>query len=66
VVFVSGWPESTTSYRKTKPSVYHWISFRFGIEQALDSFFSSGYEMVYTNITKKGMSGSPVLDTVVV
>jgi len=27
--------------------------FRFGIEQALDLFFSSGYEMVYTNITKK-------------
>jgi len=44
-----------------KPSVYHWISFRFGIGR-WTLFFSSGYEMVYT-ISRKRMSGSPVLDT---
>lgn len=64
VVFVSGWPESRQATAKPSHQFTTGFLFGLGIEQAKDSrSFSSGYEMVYTNITTKGMSGSPVLDT---
>lgn len=64
VVFVSGWPESRQATGKPSHQFTTGFLFGLGIERAKDSrSFSSGYEMVYTNITKKGMSGSPVLDT---
>ncbi|RCJ32589.1 hypothetical protein A6769_27320 [Nostoc punctiforme NIES-2108] len=63
-VFVSGW-------RSSKPG--EWIQlFNPGLllskEQGMFSVKDSssqtyGYELVYTNITKGGMSGGPVLDT---
>lgn len=62
VVFVSGWSEPKANEASRQLSTG--FLFGLGIERAKDSrSFSSGYEMVYTNITQTGMSGSPILDT---
>ena len=62
VVFVSGMPAS----KDTQPNRQFSAGLLYGggIDRAKDSrSFAFGYELVYTNSTDKGMSGSPVLDT---
>ncbi|WP_232224244.1 serine protease [Mastigocladopsis repens] len=64
VVFVSGTP--TSKQDTTQPSRQFSVGVLYGggIDRAKDSrSFSFGYELVYTNSTDKGMSGSPVLDS---
>ncbi|MGK7886641.1 MAG: tetratricopeptide repeat protein [Crocosphaera sp.] len=64
-VFVSGFPGELNGLRKFTPG------YRFQREIGLTVLFDqqileidvSGYELVYSNLTYKGMSGGPVLDT---
>ncbi|MDJ0578701.1 serine protease [Crocosphaera sp.] len=64
-VFVSGFPGELNGLRKFTPG------YRFQRERGLAVLFDqqkldiniSGYELVYSNLTYKGMSGGPVLDT---
>lgn len=63
VVFVFGTPATKTT---TEPHPLFSAGLLYGerIERAKDArSFSFGYELVYTNFTDKGMSGSPVLDS---
>lgn len=69
VVFVSGWPESGKTTATTLKS-NRWLTAGYlldkdrGINLARDDrSFSLAYELVYTNVTEKGMSGGPILDT---
>ncbi|MBD2777730.1 serine protease [Iningainema tapete] len=65
VIFVSGFPKSKQA--NVKSSREFSAGFLFGWSRAAnhardDRSLSSGYELVYTNITAEGMSGGPVLD----
>ena len=54
-VFVSGWPEPGN----TKQLIRQFTSGRISgyLESPID-----GYQMIYTNVTRRGMSGGPVFD----
>jgi tetratricopeptide (TPR) repeat protein/S1-C subfamily serine protease len=64
-VFVSGWPSAKGA--KNPSRLFNGgrvFSKELGAINAKDSFsLTSGYELVYTNISQPGMSGGPVLDT---
>lgn len=64
VVFVSGMPASKEATTKPNRQFSAGLLYGGGIDRAKDSrSFAFGYELVYTNSTDKGMSGSPVLDS---
>ncbi len=56
-VFVSGWPAPGGAI---KERVRQFVA--GGITSRLDTPVANGYSMVYSNITRVGMSGGPVLD----
>lgn len=56
-VFVSGWPAPGGA---VKERVRQFVS--GGITSRLETPVANGYSMVYSNITRRGMSGGPVLD----
>lgn len=64
VVFVSGMPTSKEATTQPNRQFSAGLLYGGGIDRAKDSrSFAFGYELVYTNSTDKGMSGSPVLDS---
>lgn len=64
VVFVSGMPASKEDITQPNRQFNAGLLYGGGVERAKDSrSFAFGYELVYTNSTDKGMSGSPVLDS---
>lgn len=64
VVFVSGMPASKEATTQPNRQFSAGLLYGGGIDRAKDSrSFAFGYELVYTNATDKGMSGSPVLDS---
>jgi tetratricopeptide (TPR) repeat protein/S1-C subfamily serine protease len=64
VIFVSGTPTSKEVTTKLNRQFSVGVLYGGGIDRAKDSrSFSFGYELVYTNSTDKGMSGSPLLDS---
>ncbi|MBD2770564.1 serine protease [Iningainema tapete] len=64
VVFVSGTPASKEANLPSHRLFSAGLLYAGGIDRAKDArSFSFGYELVYTNFTDKGMSGSPVLDS---
>ncbi|ARV61576.1 hypothetical protein BZZ01_25730 [Nostocales cyanobacterium HT-58-2] len=64
VVFVSGTPASKEATIQPNRQFSVGVLYGGGIDRAKDSrSFAFGYELVYTNSTDKGMSGSPVLDS---
>ncbi|MFB2917865.1 trypsin-like peptidase domain-containing protein [Aerosakkonema funiforme] len=65
-VFVSGWPKSKQENgsisREFSPGLL--LSTKKGSFNVQNSESQTlGYELVYTNITERGMSGGPILDT---
>lgn len=64
IVFVSGIPTSVDANTQPKRQFSAGLLYGGGIDRVKDSrSFAFGYELVYTNSTDKGMSGSPVLDS---
>ncbi|MUG92530.1 tetratricopeptide repeat protein [Scytonema sp. UIC 10036] len=64
LVFVSGTPVSTQPVEQPKRQFNVGLLYGGGIDRVKDSrSFAFGYDLVYTNSTTKGMSGSPVLDS---
>lgn len=64
IVFVSGMTASQDATTQLNRQFSAGLLYGGGIERAKDSrSFAFGYELVYTNSTDKGMSGSPVLDS---
>ncbi len=64
VVFVSGTPVSKKTVEQSNRQFSVGLLYGGGIERAKDArSFAFGYDLVYTNSTSKGMSGSPVLDS---
>lgn len=59
-VFVSGWPNIGEERFVTNPGILIDVN---GAAVSDPSAWSEGYEIVYTNLTHRGMSGGPVLDT---
>jgi tetratricopeptide (TPR) repeat protein len=64
-VFLSGWPGSKGANNSSRLlTAGRVFSKEWGAINAKDSFsLTSGYELVYTNISQPGMSGGLVLDT---
>jgi tetratricopeptide (TPR) repeat protein len=64
LAFVSGWPEKPKPATPTRRfSAGFLLDASSSINLARDDrSLSSGYGLVYTNITERGMSGGPVLD----
>ncbi|WP_019500205.1 S1 family peptidase [Pseudanabaena sp. PCC 6802] len=57
-VFVSGWPAPGQAIKEVVRQ------FTTGnVSERLDKPVGGGYQMVYTNVTRRGMSGGPVFDT---
>jgi hypothetical protein len=57
-VFVSGWPAPGQAIKEVVRQ------FTAGnVSERLDKPVGGGYQMVYTNVTRRGMSGGPVFDT---
>jgi tetratricopeptide (TPR) repeat protein/S1-C subfamily serine protease len=64
VVFVSGTPVSSQSREQPNRQFNVGLLYGGGIDRVKDArSFAFGYDLVYTNSTVKGMSGSPVLDS---
>ena len=68
VVFVSGWPGSKQTVAENLESNREFnAGYLLGynsVNQARDNrSFNNGWELVYSNFTTIGMSGSPILDT---
>ncbi|KAF3887995.1 MULTISPECIES: serine protease [Nostocales] len=64
VVFVSGTPVSSQSAEPPTRQFNAGLLYGGGIDRVKDArSFAFGYDLVYTNSTAKGMSGSPVLDS---
>ena len=63
-VFVYGWPISYAAIPERAASFQHGTLMQKEIAPLFlrSDFSSRGYELVYTNMTHKGMSGGPVLD----
>jgi tetratricopeptide (TPR) repeat protein/S1-C subfamily serine protease len=63
VVFVSGWAASPLGKSPSERSFSAGFLFGVGMSQAKNArSLSSGYELVYTNLTYPGISGAPILD----
>ena len=64
-VFVAGWPQpENVQLRNWKFSSGMLLSKELGLTVAKNYVsFSNGYDLVYSDITVKGMSGGPVLDS---
>ena len=64
-VFVYGWPTSTATVPEREASFQKGTLMQKEIAPLFlrRDFSSKGYELVYTNMTRKGMSGGPVLDS---
>ncbi|GAB1542590.1 hypothetical protein NUACC21_52640 [Scytonema sp. NUACC21] len=64
VVFVSGTPVSKGTFGEVSRQFSVGLLYGGSLDRAKDArSFAFGYELVYTNSTDKGMSGSPVLDS---
>lgn len=63
-VFVYGWPISYAAIAERAASFQHGTLMQKQIAPLFlrSDFSTRGYELVYTNMTRKGMSGGPVLD----
>lgn len=57
-VFISGWPNPGTSIKKR---IRQFTSGE--VSARPDEALEGGYQIVYTNVTRAGMSGAPVFDT---
>jgi tetratricopeptide (TPR) repeat protein/S1-C subfamily serine protease len=63
VVFVSGWAASPPGKSPSERSFSAGFLFGVGMNQAKNArSLSSGFELVYTNLTYPGISGAPILD----
>jgi tetratricopeptide (TPR) repeat protein/S1-C subfamily serine protease len=63
VVFVSGWAASPSGKSPSERSFSAGFLLGVGMNQAKNArSLSSGYELVYTNLTHGGISGGPILD----
>lgn len=66
-VFLSGWPiVKKINYANSAQHEFNagrLFSSEFGSLQITDRDLNQGYELVYTNFSKAGISGGPILDT---
>jgi len=64
-VFLSGWPgvQPGSPFQREFTAGFAFSEARGSVKVQSASSLVEGYELVYTNLSKKGMSGGPVLDT---
>ncbi|WP_054464686.1 tetratricopeptide repeat protein [Planktothricoides sp. SR001] len=64
-VFLSGWPgvQPGNPFQREFTAGLAFSEFAGSVVVQNSSSLANGYELVYTNLSKKGMSGGPVLDT---